>query len=647
MRVSTMQGQSAWLWGIAIAMLAFGPLPALAQDYQQAPMFDSMVESGELPPLEERLPVAPLVFESLGSVGEYGGTLRRAILGGGDQHNIVRVIGHENLVRWSADWTEIKPNIAESWDVSDDATTFTFKLRDGMKWSDGEPFTADDIMFWYEVFSDERLTPSKHPNYVGPDGPVVVTKIDEQTVEFKFGSPNGLFIPNMAYGFGYYPVNYPKHYLSQFHEDYNADGIQALVDAEPAAADWVSLFTLKAGPMHTPSFWQNAERPTLHPWKLQNAYGSSDRVIAERNPYFWKVDSAGNQLPYFDRIAWDQVEDPETILLKAFNGEIDYMNRHLGRPANRAVLTDNRERGKFRFFETNDLPSNGAILMLNLNNPDPVKNAIVNDLNFRIGLSHAVNRQEIIDLIYFGSGRAAQTAPQPVSPLYNERMATQYTEYDPDLADEYLDKAGLVDRDGEGFRLDSKGNRFTLVFLTADVFGAQFPDVMELVAAYASDVGLDFQIRVSDRARLQEIAESAEHDAYIWNCAGGQSDAYTSPECYLPFGTAVYWAPEWAKWGVDNNTGVEPPEYIKALFQQYDVVKAAATAEDRKVAMEKLLEASADQLLTIGLVQSDPAFGVARNNVMNIPDPLPISGQLWYPSPYVSQMYYKGGKSLP
>ncbi|MEM5503099.1 ABC transporter substrate-binding protein [Ahrensia kielensis] len=637
-----------WISSAALASLIIsGVMPAYAADYNQAPMLDAMVDSGNLPPVEERLPSSPLVFETVESIGEYGGTMRRAILGGGDQHNLVRVVGHENLVRWSVDWTEVKPNIAESWDVSEDASTFTFKLREGMRWSDGEPFTADDIMFWYEVFSDPNLTPSKHPIYAGASGPVQVTKIDDTTVEFKFGEPNGLFLQNMAYGFGYYVVNYPKHYLSQFHEKYNPDGIQALIDAEPAAADWVSLFNLKAGPMHTPSFWQNIDRPTLHPWHLSTAYGSTDRVVAERNPYFWKVDAEGNQLPYFDKITWDQVEDPETILLKAFNGEIDYMNRHLGRPANKAVLTDNMERGQYRFFETNDLPSNGAILMLNLNNPDPIKNEIVNNLDFRIGLSHAVNRQEIIDLIYFGSGRAAQTAPQPVSPLYNEEMATQYIEFNPEKANEYLDKAGLSERDSEGFRMGPDGKRFTMVFLTADVFGAQFPDVMELVAAYARDVGLDFQIRVSDRARLQEIASSSQHDAYIWNCAGGQSDAYTSPECYLPFGQAVYWAPEWAKWGVDPNTGQEPPAHIKELFTSYEVVKSAATPEAQKAAMEKLLEKSSALLLTVGLVQSDPAFGVARNNVMNVPDPLPIAGQLWYPSPYVSQMYFKGGKSLP
>ena len=149
--------------------------------------------------------------------------------------------------------------------------------------------------------------------------------------------PNGLFIQNMAYGFGYHPTAYPKHYLSQFMEKYNPD-LQKLVDAEPAAADWVQLFNLKAGPMDTPLFWQNPDRPTLHAWHLTNAYGSTDRVVAERNPYYYKVDEKGQQLPYIDRITYDQVEDVETILLKAFNGEIDYMLRHVGPACQQGIL---------------------------------------------------------------------------------------------------------------------------------------------------------------------------------------------------------------------------------------------------------------------------------------------------------------------
>lgn len=617
--------------------------------YEQAPMLVEMEAAGDLPPVDERLPANPLEMDLIEGVGEYGGTMRRAILGGGDHHNMVRTIGSDNLVRWDATWSELRPNIAEGWEVSEDARSFTFTLREGMRWSDGAPFTADDIVFWYEdVFLNTDITPSKHPIYVDESGPVTVEKVDDVTVRFSFENPNGLFVQNLAYGFGYYPVSYARHYLEQFHETYNPDGIQALIDAEPAANDWVQLFRLKAGEMHTPLFWQNPDRPTLHAWHLTNAYGSSDRVEAVRNPYYWKVDSAGNQLPYMDRITYDQVEDVETILLKAFNGEIDFMLRHIGRPSYKAVLTDNMERGKYRFFDVNDLPASAVTLMLNLNNEDPVKREIVQNPDFRRGLSLAVNRQEIIDLLYFGAGNAAQASPQPTAALYDEEFAKQFTEFDPDAAGEYLDKAGLSERDGDGFRLGPDGERFTLIFMVADVFGLQYPDVMQLVAGYAADVGLDIQVRATDRSRLMELVRSNEQDAYLWNCGGGQADMFTAPMCYVPRpGNTVNWAMRWAEWNVDNSTGEEPPEDVKAIFAAYNKVLSAATPEDQEARMREMLALSKEQLFVVGLIQNEPVFGIARNNVRNVPDPLPIAGQLWFPAPYTAQMYFEGGDNLP
>lgn len=615
--------------------------------WEEAPQLAQQVADGKLPPVDDRLPADPLVMDLIEGPGEYGGTLRRAILGGGDQHNMVRTIGSDNMVRWSPDWTEVRPNIAKSWTVSDDASKFTFTLREGMKWSDGAPFTVDDVMFWYEdIFSDPTLTPNKDATFVGPNGPVQVTKIDELTVEFDFGAPNGLFLQALAYGFGYHPTAYPKHYLSQFMPKYNAD-IQALVEAEPVAGDWVQLFNLKAGPMDTPLFWQNPDRPTLHAWHLTNAYGSTDRVVAVRNPYYYKVDSEGQQLPYIDRITYDQVEDVETILLKAFNGEIDYMLRHIGRPSNKAALTDNMDRGKYRFFDVGDLPGNSMIPMMNLNHTDPVKREVIGNKDFRIGVSHAMNRQEIIDLLYFGAGEPAQVAPRRGSTFYREIYQKQFTEYDPDLANEYLDKV-LPEKDSEGYRLGPDGNRFTMIFLVADVFGMQFPDAMELIAGYARDVGLDFQIRATDRSRLIELHTSNNFDAYLWNCSGGQADIYTSPMCYMPMiSNSVSWAREWAAWGLDPSTGEEPPQAVKDIFDKYKEIRAAATPEKQEELMFDMLDMQAEQFFTVGMIHTDPVFGIARNNVRNVPDPLPISGQLWFPAPYTAQMYFEGGANLP
>lgn len=631
--------------GAATGLLAALAVPAWA--FEEAPMLQDMVKAGKLPPVDQRLPKDPMVQEVVDQTGEYGGTLRRAILGGGDQHNMVRTIGSDNLLRWDMKWQKVLPNIAKSFEVSPDATTFTFKLREGMKWSDGAPFNADDIMFWYnDVFLNPKLTPVKDPTFVGPDGPVKVTKIDDYTVEFKFGEPNSLFPQNLAYGFGYYPTAYPKHYLSQFMEKYNPD-VQKLVDAEPAASDWVQLFSLKAGAMDTPAFWQNPDRPTLHAWHLINAYGSTDQVVAVRNPYYWKVDEKGQQLPYIDRITYDQVQDVNSILLKAFNGEIDFQTRHIQSPAFKAELTDNMDRGKYHFFAVNDLPSGSVIIELNLNNEDPVKRQVVNDLNFRIGLSYAVNRQEMIDLLYFGSGHPAQTSPVPGSPLYKEWYNKQYTEFDPAKANEYLDKV-MPNKDAEGYRLGPDGKRFTLTFLVADVFGMHYPDAMDMIAKYAKNVGLDIQVRATDRSRLINLTTTNQQDAYLWNCGGGQSDAYTQPLCYVPLpSNSVNWARKWAEWGIDHTTGEEPPEYVKEIFQAYADVRTATTPEEQQTRMEHVLDLAEKQLFTIGIMQNDPVSGIVRNNVKNVLDPMPIAGQLWFPAPYVDQMYFEGGKNLP
>src|SRR5690606_5590035 len=233
------------LASLAGALMASSSI-AWAQDFGKAPMLDAAVQSGELPPVEERLPANPYVETMVDGIGQYGGTLRTTILANGDHYNLTRTIANELLVRWTPDWTQVVPSLAEEVTASDDATTYTFRLREGLKWSDGAPFTVDDIMFWYEdVFSNPALTPDKNPIFVVGGKPVVVTKIDENTVEFKFDSPYGLFLQQLAYGQGHLPIIYPKHYLSQFHEKYNADGIPALLQGNATASDWVSLFNSK------------------------------------------------------------------------------------------------------------------------------------------------------------------------------------------------------------------------------------------------------------------------------------------------------------------------------------------------------------------------------------------------------------------
>src|SRR5690606_2333133 len=129
----------------ALATLLLAPAQSAA--YQQSPVLDPLVESGALPPVEERLPAKPEVITPVHEIGTYGGTVRRGLRGSSDHNNILRFIGPQGLVRWNPTYTEVIPNVAESVEVSEDGSTFVFRLREGMKWSDGHPFTAEDILF--------------------------------------------------------------------------------------------------------------------------------------------------------------------------------------------------------------------------------------------------------------------------------------------------------------------------------------------------------------------------------------------------------------------------------------------------------------------------------------------------------------------
>ncbi|MCP4403498.1 MAG: response regulator [bacterium] len=271
--------------------------------YNEAPQLAELVAAGGLPPIHERLPKNPMLVQPVKQIGRYGGTWHMGMRSrGADQAMIIRTIGYENLVRWNEQWTQIMPNIAQFYEANDTATEFSFRLREGMRWSDGVPFTVDDILFWYEniLLNQELNVPI--PDWLTSGGEVVkVEKVDDDTVIFRFAAPKGLFLQELAQPKGRKPTSYPRHYLEQFHIEYNPNGIDALMQ-EAGVEHWTELFKLKVGQIDTPGdpdTFVNTEIPTLNAWALTQGYTKDAReVLAERNPYYWKVDVAGKQLPY-------------------------------------------------------------------------------------------------------------------------------------------------------------------------------------------------------------------------------------------------------------------------------------------------------------------------------------------------------------
>jgi peptide/nickel transport system substrate-binding protein len=609
---------------------------------KEAPQLAERVAAGELPPLEERLPAEPMVVPVVERIGEYGGTWRTALVGGSDTPWLGRTIGYENLTRWDPEWTQVIPNIARAIDVNDDATEYTFHLREGMKWSDGAPFTADDILFWYEdVATHPDLSPAGLPSYMRPGGQDgTVEKIDDYTVVFRFPVPNALLLEKLADASGGGPTRFPKHYLSQYHIDYNPDGIEALV-AEEGAEDWVNLFNLKGGSITgTPyeAIWFNADLPVLFAWDITSGVGEGQRVIAERNPYYWKVDPEGNQLPYIDQVIYDQVEDAEVLVLKALNGEIDMMDRWIGTLDNKALFTDNMEAGDYRFFETVPDSSTEVTIYLNWNHLDPVMREIIHNKDFRIGLSHAINRQEIIDLIFLGQGIPYQEAPRPESFFYDEEFATQYTEYDPELANEYLDKV-LPEKDSEGFRLRPDGQRLTII---VEIVANQtaWIDTMEIVKNYWADVGIDLQVKAEDRSLLWTRKEASEIDAMVWSGDGGL-DVIGRPRRYFPDSLGSHYAALWGFWYEGNPKGEEPPDIVKQQMDLYNELLTTADPEQRNELMWQILDIAKDQFYSIGINLQGNGYGIVKNNFRNVPESMPASGATYNnPGPTNPEQYF-------
>jgi len=610
---------------------------------KEAPQLAQMVKEGKLPPLEQRLPKNPLVVKPIERIGVYGGNWRVAMVGGNLSH-MNRYQNYENLVRWSPGWGEVIPDIASSWDVSPDSRTYTFHLREGIKWSDGKPFTADDTMFYFEdVLTDKVLTPSGLPPVIFRQGnvPVKAEKVDQYTVKYTFAQPNGLFLQQLAL-VGYFQGFMPKHYFSKLIPKYNPN---ADADAKTAGfADRAAWLTALGGlTPNSDEALRNKDLPVLGPWMWQipPGQGSASQAVAVRNPYYWKVDTAGNQLPYVDRLTYDLLQDTEVLILKVLNGEIDWMDQYFATSANKPLIYDNQQKGGYHLFVTHPTEPNSAILQLNLNHPDLAKRALFNNKDFRIGVSQAINRKEIIDIVYSGQGTPAQAAPRPGTDFYNEKLATQYTKYDVAAANAALDRAGLTKRDAQGFRMMPDGKSRAAFLLELDVGRLEFVNMAPLIQGYLKAVGIDMQIRTMDRSLWEVRArQNAEIDATIHRFGGGVGQSVlTDPRYYFPFsGNSVY-AMAWQTW-YNNPQGIgatvkpiEPPAQVKQAMAIYDQIKKTGNTAEQIKLMKQVLDIAADQFYTIGILWEGDGYGIVRNNFINTPKEMPWSYDYPHPGP--------------
>ncbi len=571
---------------VGAAALASVGQSAFAQQAKEAPALAKMAADGKLPALAQRMPATPMVVQ-VEKVGAYGGSLRRGLRGSSDHNGILRLVGNQGLVRWNLAFTEVLPNVAEKWDVNATSTEFVFHLRKGMKWSDGKPFTADDVVFSIEdCAKNTDLFKTPPGTLVIAGKPAVVTKVDETTVKFTFPTAYAMFLEQLATPLGQYPTLYPKHYGSQFHPKYNANVVAQAKAAN--MSDWTALFRSKCGDIEIPARWGNVDKPTLDPWVVTEAYsGGVTRVVMDRNAYFWQVDQSGQQLPYIDQLTFSIAQDVESLMLDALSGKLDIQERHIDSLQNKPTLSQNQQKGGYRLIELEATSAQQVQIYLNLTHKDPKMREMFGNKQFRQALSLGINRKEIIDLVYLGQSEPYQTGPRPGHPWYNEKLARQFTNFDPKQANEILDKIGYDKRDAQKFRLRPDGQN---VFFSIDVIPTLYPDAvdtLELVKRHWADIGVDMKVNTIERALYYTRGDSNDHDAATWPGPGGLDPMLDARDYFAQHPQGSRYAIPWTIWYVSGGKdGQEPPESQKQRMKLYDDARATADLKKRGEADE-------------------------------------------------------------
>jgi peptide/nickel transport system substrate-binding protein len=624
----------------AEAPAAEAPAEVAAGAFTESAMLTELVKAGSLPPLDERLPAKPMVIAPLVEQGQYSPEMKFGFVGNNAGAaawgGMLYMMGWEHLVTWKPDFNSIEPNIAESIDVSDDATEYTFHLRQGMKWSDGQPFTADDIMFYIDdVLRNEEL----FPNGFGADWlpgdmtkELKVDKLDDYTVKFTFPKPYGTFLYQLATWAGRQFVQYPKHYLMQFHKKYN-EKVDELVTADGSAKDWVGLFVKKAPDLWgDPSrFFDNPDLPSVYAWVIKEPIGTGTQLVVERNPYYWKVDTQGNQLPYIDRVIGVAFQDDSSRTFAMLNGDLDYI-KDPGDP-NRELYFGAVDEGKpIKILNVLSDGGNTQSIHFNRTFSDTIKSEIFANKDFRIGMSYAINRPELIEVVFKGQGTPAQVGPLDSSPIYNEQLATQYTDYDVAKANEYLDKV-LPNKDAEGFRLDKNGDRLTIIFSVINdlSFGTHWVQVAELLVGYWKAVGVEVQLNSVTDAVFGELrlANNFEMSMFHGGEGGAGLTAILDPRWHVPgefwglFGNGWSLCREFIEKQIcneDNEYGQPWPEEIFKVREMYSEAIQQPTQEGQIAKMKEIMQASADNFWIIGVSRPAQGYDVMQQKMMGIPD---------------------------
>jgi peptide/nickel transport system substrate-binding protein len=612
-----------------IAMgLLMGSLNAWA--YQEAPSLTMLVNKGELPSVDKRLPDNPMVITPINEVGKYGGIWRRI-----EPNYQFHEWSNEPLISLN-DKQEYVPNLAESFELSADKRTYRFTLRKGMKWSDGEPFDTEDVDFWYNNLElNTDLEPSVKSLFSSSGKPAVLKIIDKQTFELTYQEPNPNFIEmHLRSTIEFRLPQSPKHYLKNYLPGFVAEDELAKKVADAGMTDWRQLFHNRWNTRSN----TNPDLPVLYTW-VYNTDPQELQQQAIRNPYYWKVDTAGNQLPYIDGMSWPLTAEPQVRILKALAGEVD-MDRISKLTSDFTALKKGEKQGNYttRMMELDD-HSNMLVLFPNQDYDGEDKEVLrlIRSKTFRQALSIGIDRDTLNQILGIGLSTPAQSVILPTSPGGSIETSSAYTKTDLAKANKMLDELGLTERDNEKYRLGKDGK--TLTFLVHFEAGRKISEEGAiLLKADMDNLGLRFIMRSDEKSYFEQIRRGGDYQMVLHNNTSGLNPLFGANN-YFPVMSENNFAPKQSAYYLSKGkNGVKLTPEMATLAKYYDELLNEANKTVFAAKVNEVMELHAENLWAIGMLRYTASPAVVSNRMKNVPKKL----YSVYKSPFYHQkeQYY-------
>jgi len=591
--------------------------------FNEAPSLAAEVASGTLPALAERLPKDVAVVRTReGAAATYGGELH--VIGSNGDEGVYSQFTEDiqqGLWMFDANYKGVHPNIAKGWTLSEDGKTLTLYLREGMKWSNGDDFTADDFVFWWEEIKLNTDFNQELEVKYQPGGEVMgVKKIDTYTIEYTFAAPY-FRAPEVVLAD---PVYCPSKFVKQYMPKYNPDA-ETLAKSE-GYETWQ-----QAAQYHcNNNYGGDLKAPFLNPWILKDVKGESALFV--RNPYYWRVDTAGNQLPYADSILIiiTQGDQGSPVSVRAMNGEIDWETGGISL-GDYPVLKQGEASGPYKVYLYPDTATSTAMgFALNYTDKDPINQQLFNDLRFRQALSLAINRADIDSTLFLD-----QTAPftAPVSPAwtgYEDWMGTYYAEYDVAKANTLLDEMGLQWDANHQWRLRSDGQPVYILGEYCVTWLSYAQDLLAIVKDNWAAIGVNFDPKEVGEDTLMARYAANENSIGIWNSDGGsEANARAAypirlepPWHWKNEGCCIMSAGPWRQWwDTKGAEGQEPPQEVKDLFGLVDQwLDTPRTDPNYTTLINQIIKINVDNLYYFGTVSAPPRVVVVNNRIGNLPE---------------------------